>query len=330
MDSNTYSTRPPRAPAPPGDREPPERPEPLERPPGPPELPEDLAELAAVLDKLAARELDRVSGSDRLQRAKALRWLADRLEGQWLKELAGLDAVGAAATDQDAPAPSTAGWLRRQLRMGAGAAHDAVRTARALFRGPLVETAQALTSGQLSPAHARVLANGTRQLPDRVAADAEPVLLAAAARLDPPLLRQAVGYLVEVADPQGAEVARQRRHERRGLWLASTLDDMVAVKGLLEPEAGAIVRAALEPLARPADAQDARSGDQRNADALAELARRSLEGGGCPRRVGSAPSCWSPSTSTASSVTRVAWAGTPAGRGRWPRRPVGAWPVTGR
>jgi hypothetical protein len=115
------------------------------------------------------------------------------------------------------------------------------------------------------------------------------VLLTAAARLDPPRLRQAVGYLVEVADPKGAEVARQRRHDRRGLWLAPTLDEMVAVKGLLEPEAGQLVRAALEPLARPADADDARSGDQRTADALAELCRRSLEGGWLPKAGGVRP-----------------------------------------
>jgi hypothetical protein len=244
-----------------------------------------------VLDKLAGRPRDRdgSSGPLRIQRAKRLRWLADRLEGQWLKELADLDTVGAAATDPQAPAASTASWLRRQLRMGAGAAGDAVRTARALFRGPLTQTADALVRGQLSPAHARVLANGTRQLPDPVAADAEPVLLAAAARLDPPRLRQAVGYLVEVADPGGAEVARQHRHERRGLWLAPTLDEMVAVKGLLEPEAGQLVLAALEPLARPADADDARSGDQRTADALAELCRRSLEGGWLPKTGGVRP-----------------------------------------
>ena len=73
------------------------------------------------------------------------------------------------------------------------------------------------------------------------------------------------------------------------MWLASTLDDLVAVDRLLEPEAGQTVMAALEPLARPADAGDSRHGGQRTADALAELARRALEGGGCPRRVGSAP-----------------------------------------
>ena len=46
----------------------------------------------------------------------------------------------------------------------------AVRTARALFRGPLTQTAQALCDGELSPAHATVLAQGTHDAarpPDR-------------------------------------------------------------------------------------------------------------------------------------------------------------------
>jgi Domain of unknown function (DUF222)/HNH endonuclease len=64
---------------------------------------------------------------------------------------------------------------------------------------------------------------------------------------------------------------------------------MVAIDGLLEAEAGQTLLAALEPLARPADAQDHRSGSQRTADALAELARRALEGGRLPQAGGVRP-----------------------------------------
>jgi hypothetical protein len=45
----------------------------------------------------------------------------------------------------------------------------------------------------------------------------------------------------------------------------------------------------LEPLARPASAEDARSGGQRQADALTELARRALEGGRLPQTGGVRP-----------------------------------------
>jgi Domain of unknown function (DUF222) len=74
------------------------------------------------------------------------------------------------------------------------------------------------------------------------------------------------------------------------VWLAPTWEGMVALNGLLDPEGGQTLLAALEPLARPADAADDRSGDQRRADALVELARRNLEGGQLPRRAARGPS----------------------------------------
>jgi len=82
------------------------------------------------------------------------------------------------------------------------------------------------------------------------------VLLAAAGRLDPPRLRHALGHLLVVADPDRADQAAERRHQRRGLWLSPTWEGMVAVDGLLEAEAGQTLLAALEPLAGPADAAD--------------------------------------------------------------------------
>jgi hypothetical protein len=98
-----------------------------------------------------------------------------------------------------------------------------------------------------------------------------------------------VGYLLALADPERADEQAQRRHERRGVWLSPTIDNMVAIDGLLEPEAGAVVRRALEPLARPADANDDRLGGQRTSDALTELCRRALEGGRLPTAGGVRP-----------------------------------------
>ena len=129
------------------------------------------------------------------------RRLVDGLEGQWLRRLAAVDARGAAGADQDQPALSTASWLRNRLRMGAGTATSSVRTARALFRGALPETAAALVAGDISSAHATVVAEGTRDLPEHVQLDADLVLVELARRLDPPGLRRAVDHLCQVADP---------------------------------------------------------------------------------------------------------------------------------
>jgi hypothetical protein len=118
-----------------------------------------------------------------------------------------------------------------------------------------------------------------------------------------------------VADAEGAAGRAERLHARHGVWLAPqwlapTWEGMVAVNGLLEPEASQLLVSALEPLARPASAEDARcppgqrrgrplarpasaedarSGGQRRADALCELARRALEGGRLPQAGGVRP-----------------------------------------
>src|ERR671912_679311 len=188
-------------------------------PPGGP--PPRLASLTAAVEELAAQDLDRLADAALAAQVLELRRLLDRLD-------------------------------RNRLHLGAGTAASAVRTARALFRGPLTATAQAVCNGELSVAHAQVLAAGTHPLPDQVTVEAEPVLVEAARRLDPPRLRRLLGHLLQLADPNSADRDRERRHARRGLWLAPTFEGMVAVDGLLEPEAGQTLLAALEPLARPA------------------------------------------------------------------------------
>src|SRR5215216_1302828 len=194
---------------------------------------------------------------------------------------------GAAGADRGEHAPSTAGWLRGRLRLGAGAAPSSVRTARALFRGPLSATAQALGSGQIAPAHARVLAQGTRQLPDYLAAEAEPVLLEPASWTRPGCAspwafwwrsptptgpaRPANG-----ATGGGAVADRDLGQHGRRRW---------AVGGRGRPD-----RARRPGTAGPPGrCRRPRRGGQRTADALAELGRRALAGGGCPRLVGSDP-----------------------------------------
>jgi hypothetical protein len=251
--------------------------------------PAGLSALVAELQGLADQDLDGLADGALAERLLVLRGLMDRLEGQWLAELAAVDARGAAGAEQGVQAGATAAWLRRRLRMGAGAAAGLVRTARALYRGPLTGTAEALAEGAISPAHAQVLAAGTHDLPDHTTAEAEPVLVAAARRLDPPRLRRVVAQLRGVADPDGAGDQAERRHQQRGAVAGTDLGGMVAVNGLLDPEAGQMLVAALEPLARPQDSQDPRSASQRRADALVELARRNLEGGQLPQSGGVRP-----------------------------------------
>ena len=69
-----------------------------------------------------------------------------------------------------------------------------------------------------------MLAGATHDLPPHTTAEAEPVLVAAARRLDPPRLRQVLTHLRWVADPDGAASQAERQHTQRGLWLSATLE----------------------------------------------------------------------------------------------------------
>jgi hypothetical protein len=275
--------------------------------------PRGLELLATAVDQLATEDLAQLPDAQAAQRVLVLRGLIERLEGQFLRELAGVDGRGAAGTDHGVPVESTAAWLRARTRMGYPDAHQRVRVARALHRGPLPGTAQALADGDISYLHAAALTRATQHLPAATTAAAEPVLLEAARRLDPPRLRKVVGHLCEVADPDAAEQQAQRRHDRRGLWVSPTFEGMVAVDGLLDPEAGETLLTALEPLARPSTADDDRNAAQRCADALTELARRALEAGRLPQTGGVRPQV----TVTIDLAALLGRPGLPGGEGGW-------------
>jgi hypothetical protein len=95
-----------------------------------------LAALAAAFDRVNAQDLDRLDDAARVDRARKLRGLLDRLEAIWLQELAVVDARGLAGAEQGVRAPSTAEWLSARLGVSADTANSWVRAARALPRRP--------------------------------------------------------------------------------------------------------------------------------------------------------------------------------------------------
>ena len=204
------------------------------------------------------------------------------------QRLAAVDGRGAAGAEQGIQAPSTASWLRARLHMGAGAAsRSCVRTARALFRGPLTDTAQALSTASSRPPMPACWPTapgpprpGRRRGRAGAAGGGPPARPTPAAAV----LAHLRWWPIPMVPTTGRAAP-----SAAGLWLAPTLEGMVALEGLLEPEAGQTLLAALEPLARPASADDTRSGGQRRADALAELARRPGSRPAPPERRGPTP-----------------------------------------
>jgi len=146
---------------------------------------DDLTTLVSAIDGLAARDLTGLADGVRAERVLVLRRLLDRLEGPWLQR-------SPPSTPAGPPGPTTAPKpLHRQLAARSappGRQHRGQRRADrpSPVRRPLTETAQALCAGELSAAHTSALAHGTSDLPDHTTVKAEPVLAAAAHRLDHP------------------------------------------------------------------------------------------------------------------------------------------------
>jgi len=86
------------------------------------------------------------------------------------------------------------------------------------------------------------------------------------------------------ADPEGYAAEQTRGVEARSLTLQSGEGGMLWLRGVLDPEGGAVLRTALEPLARRTGKDDVRKRDRRLADALVELSHHSLDSGQVPQR----------------------------------------------
>ena len=193
----------------------------------------------------------------------------------------------------------------------------------------MTKTAKVLTSGDISTAHAAALAHGTRALPAQVAAEAEPTLLLAARRLDPPGLWRLADHLRDSLDPKSADTRAQRQHERRGCGRPPPSRAWSPARGCWtqKPARSCWPRWSRWP-ARPAPTTPQR--DQRRADALTELARRTLEAGQLPQSGGVRPQLLV-TVDLDSLVGRPGAVGVRwAGWARWPPRRVGDSPATGR
>src|SRR5688572_25494025 len=76
--------------------------------------PDGLGAVVAELQGLAAQAVGGLPDGAWAERILALRGLVERLEGQWLADLAAVDARGVAGADQGVQAGSTAAWLRNR------------------------------------------------------------------------------------------------------------------------------------------------------------------------------------------------------------------------
>jgi hypothetical protein len=92
-----------------------------------------------------------------------------------------------------------------------------------------------------------------------------------------------------MTDPDGVLSDVNRAHDRRWFTAARTLDGMVNLDGLLDPQAGATLLTVLAAASVPTGPEDIRNAGQRRADALTELCRQALDHGQVAASGGIAP-----------------------------------------
>ena len=200
-------------------------------------------------------------------------------------------------------------WLRVKGKLSGGAAAERVEVAHQLKELPRTE--EALARGEIGYQHAVTMARTAEHLGATQVRKAEATLLKAAETMDPGQFVGVARNFEHQVDAQAALTEANRAHERRYLRIGQPLDGLVRIDGLLDAEGGAIVRTALEPLAKPAKG-DMRTADQRLADALVGRCRAGT-GAGHPDGVGPRPQL----IIKASLDTLAGIDGAPAGELEW-------------
>src|SRR5450759_5188910 len=191
------------------------------------------------------------------------------------------DAAEFAASDawDEAGSVSAIDWLRFNCHMNAGAAANAIAVGEGLEQVP--ESHQALVDGEIGFAHLAVMARTAEALQERF--DEKP-LVEKARENSPGKFFYICHHARHAADPKRYADEQTEQVEQRRLKLSTWMDGSLLISGQLDPVGGAAVLTALQPLARKSGAHDERCLEQRNADAVVELAMRALDSGVIPQR----------------------------------------------
>jgi hypothetical protein len=219
-----------------------------------------LARLNASLDDLAVG----LAGAGRGEAAAVVPAL-DRA----LTRLQALKLAAVAAADRDDVArgsglPDTGAWLAARTHATGAAAARELSLATALD-DRLPATRAALHAGEVSSAHAAVIAAATRQLPATLAQPEreriELGLVAQARRVDPARLRKAARRALLFAERSAAEVAahedemlraeEDRAWQRARLTMHDNLDGTTSGHFTVPTFAGQVLRKTLQQLASP-------------------------------------------------------------------------------
>ncbi|MGW3784410.1 DUF222 domain-containing protein [Micromonospora chokoriensis] len=236
----------------------------------------------------AASERDLVAALDATHR------LEQRLAAVKLGLVRELDGRGT-ATAQGASCMAV--WLRDRLRLRVGAARRLVELAAGLDAAPAA-VRDALAHGAVDVDQVRVIADTVETVHTAAGPEAADkavgVLVDWAAQFDATQLRRLGTRILDHVAPEIADAAAEaalraeesRAARDRHLTLSQQTDGRLRLTGILDVEAAALLRAAIDPLSAPTAPDDTRTAGQRRHDALADVLRLALRTGELPEHGG--------------------------------------------
>jgi hypothetical protein len=158
-------------------------------------------------------------------------------------------------------------WLRFNGHMTSGAAANSVAVGEAVNRMP--ESVEAMAGGEIGFAHLTVMARTAEELGDRFD---ESVLIRKARESSPGKFHYICTHYRHAADPKRYADEQAEQAQQRRLKLSKWMDGTVLMNGSFDPEGGAVLLTTLGTLSKKTGAHDDRDLEQRQADALVELA----------------------------------------------------------
>ncbi|MBJ7609701.1 MAG: DUF222 domain-containing protein [Candidatus Dormibacteraeota bacterium] len=209
------------------------------------------------------------------------RSLINRLELDFARDAA---RFAATYSEDEYGNPGPVSWLRGECRMTSHAAATAVCVGEQAARLELSSTA--LVEGRIGFAHLGWMATTAAALEESASTNVvfnEAWLLGKAESLSVQRFRTECEHVRHAADRKAFLEQKLNDRDCRSLTLTPFEGGGVALAGSFDSEDGALLRSALDPLARWDGRDDVRSREQRYADALVELCSHRLDTGQIPQ-----------------------------------------------
>ena len=235
-----------------------------------------LSRLLVAIREFQARD-------DRRVDLKGLRAGIDALEGEFAGEALEIKRSGDHLIGGNI---SAASWISQICGMSVPSAKDRLCVGEQLESLPMV--AEALARGEISYQSASVICHQRKDLGEKSECLNEEQWLGFARKHTIKDLNWIADHFRYAVDPEGFERETEENYEERFLHI-SEMKGKFHLSGVLDREAGAALKTAIDGLAKRLGSDDSRTPKQRRADALTEVVYKAMNEGQLPKRNGVRP-----------------------------------------